>query len=112
VSGADAHQDGRSWEASVSTETTVTVVHAPACHYCEDAEAALADLAQAFPLEVRRVALDSTEGMALVVRHRPAMNPLVLVDGTFFSSGRLPRRKLAALLAARRASAAPVRGGL
>jgi len=33
-----------------------------------------------------------------VAVHRPAMNPLVLVDGAFFSSGRLPRKKLITLL--------------
>ena len=76
----------------------VTVVHAPACHFCEDAEAQLAGLAQRFAMEVRRVELDSPEGRDLVARHRPAMNPLVLIEGQFFSSGRLPRKKLSRLL--------------
>jgi glutaredoxin len=79
----------------------VTVVHAPACHFCEDAEEALADLSQRYAIEVRSVALESQEGRALVARHRPAMNPLVLTDGVFFSSGRLPRKKLVKLLESR-----------
>lgn len=87
----------------------VTVVNAPACHFCDDAESVLAELAQRFPLEVRTVGLESPEGTRLVAEHRPAMTPLVLVDGAYFSAGRLPRRKLeklltreAALTAARR----------
>lgn len=80
----------------------VTVVHAPACHFCHDAEEALAVLARDFPLVVRSVGIDTDEGRALVAEHRPAMNPLVLVDGSFFSAGRLPRKKLTKALQRRR----------
>ena len=76
------------------TPAQVTVVHAPACHFCEDAQAQLAGLSQRFAIDVRRVELESAEGQALVARHRPALNPLVLLDGEFFSAGRLPRTKL------------------
>lgn len=86
--------------------TTVTVVHAEACHFCDDAEQALARLAEEFPLAVRVVEIDSLEGRQLVDVHRPAMNPLVLLDGAYFSSGRLPRKKLTRLLEAR--NSAPV----
>ncbi len=79
----------------------VTVVHAPACHFCHDAEEALAVLAGDVPLLVRSVGIDTPEGRALVAEHRPAMNPLVLLDGQFFSAGRLPRKKLARALASR-----------
>jgi len=89
----------------------VTVVHAPACHLCEDADEALLELGRSYALDVEHVDIRSDRGQALVRTHRPAMNPLVLVDGAFFSSGRLPRRKLTALLdrrrAAHRASAGP-----
>lgn len=81
----------------------VTVVHAPACHFCDDAVEALAVLTETWPLVVRVVELESIEGAQLVAQHRPAMNPLVLVDGAYFSSGRLPRKKLVKLLAARTA---------
>lgn len=83
---------------------SVTVVHATACHYCDDAEQALASYAGRFLLDVRTVDIDSHEGRRLIAEHRPAMNPLVLVNGAFFSSGRLPRRKLEKLLASRYAS--------
>ena len=85
----------------------VTVVHAPACHLCEDADEALRGLGRSYALDVEHVDIRSDRGQALVRTHRPAMNPLVLVDGEFFSSGRLPRRKLAALLD-RRPAASPV----
>lgn len=77
----------------------ITVVSAPACHFCEDADRALAELALEVAIEVDHVALDSAEGRRLVAEHRPAMNPLVLLDGAYFSSGRLPRKKLARQLA-------------
>jgi len=76
----------------------VTVVHAPGCHLCEDADEALLEFGRSYALDVEHVDIRSERGQALVRTHRPAMNPLVLADGEFFSSGRLPRRKLAALL--------------
>ncbi|NMM16788.1 MAG: glutaredoxin [Cellulomonas sp.] len=93
-----------------TSPVSVTVVHAEACHFCDEAERELTSLAEQFALAVRLVPLDSVEGWSLVDLHRPAMNPLVLVDGAYFSSGRLPRKKLARLLAAR-ASAAGLDAG-
>ena len=75
----------------------VTLVTAPACHFCEDAQATLAELAQDCPLSLREVAAESSEGQALLHAHGAGMFPLVLVEGAFFSAGRLPRRKLARL---------------
>jgi len=87
--------------------TEITVVTAPGCHFCEDAQDALVDLAAHDPsVEVRQVEAATPEGMALIGKHRPAMNPLVLVDGRYFSAGRLPRRKLAGLLSRRGPAAA------
>lgn len=72
----------------------LTVVHAPGCHFCSDAEEALNALAHEFILDV--VWLDASEprGAALVREHRAPMFPLVLLDGALFSFGRLPRGKL------------------
>jgi hypothetical protein len=78
---------------------TITLVHAPACHLCEDAQAALAELSREVPIDVELVAADSDAGRALVAVHRPGMFPLALLDGAYFSTGRLPRRKLRAKLA-------------
>jgi len=86
----------------------VTVVTSPACHYCEDARAALDDFATVYALDVRLVEIESAEGKSLTATHRPMMSPLVLVDGEFFSAGRLPRRKLTKLLETRGARHATI----
>ena len=72
----------------------LTVVHTDACHFCEDARAALAELGRDLPVRVESISATSPAGVELVREHRPAMFPLVLLDGTYFSAGRLPRRKL------------------
>ena len=85
---------------------TVTDVHSPACHFCDDARAALTDLATEFPLTVEYLACTDPRGAALIRQHRAGMYPLVLVDGGFFSAGRLPRKKLRAQLSSRFAAVA------
>lgn len=72
----------------------ITLVTAPGCHLCADAREGLAALAEEFPLDLREVAAASPEGLELVAKHRPALQPLVVIDEAFFSVGRLPRRKL------------------
>ncbi len=79
----------------------VTVVHATACHFCDDAQQALGELAAEYPLRVSLVAAESPAGQRLLAEHRVGMFPLVLLDGVFFSQGRLPRRKLRKLLDSR-----------
>lgn len=76
----------------------VTVVHAPACHFCDDAETALREMAAHYPMTIEKVDIRTSAGIELTRAHRSTMNPLVLVDGEFFSAGRLPRKKLARLL--------------
>jgi hypothetical protein len=88
----------------------VTLVTAPACHFCADAQAALETLARQHPLAIDEIAADSLAGQALLREHGTGMFPLVMVDGDFFAAGRLPRGKLARLLAARGAAAAAGRG--
>lgn len=81
----------------------VTVVHAPACHFCEDAQDALAEISRELradvDLDVELVEAAGPHGQRLLAEHGAGMFPLVLLDGAFFSSGRLPRRKLRAVLA-------------
>ncbi|HET9655730.1 MAG TPA: hypothetical protein VFP72_10275 [Kineosporiaceae bacterium] len=76
----------------------ITIVQAPGCHFCDDADEAVQGLAEQYAITLRLVDVRSAQGQALVTRHRPAMNPLVLVGGEFFSAGRLPRGKLRKLL--------------
>ena len=84
----------------------ITVVHSPACHFCDDARAVLAEFATEFPLTVDYLDCTEARGAALIREHRAGMYPLVLVDGGFFSAGRLPRKKLRAQLTARFAAVA------
>jgi hypothetical protein len=86
------------------TDPTVTVVRTAACHLCEDAQDALSEAAQQWPIRIEVIDADSASGMDLVGRYRPASFPLILIDGQLFSQGRLPRAKLRALLGARAVS--------
>lgn len=76
----------------------VTVVESEVCHFCEDAHRVLGELADNYSLTVETVDVRSETGQRLMRVHRASMSPLVLVDGEFFSHGRLPRRKLVKLL--------------
>lgn len=79
---------------STAQPTRVTVVESEACHYCADARGVLDALGTKYPLAVEILDIRSIEGQGLVALHRAALSPLVLLDGVFFSHGRLPRRKL------------------
>ena len=96
----------RSRHTDPAIPTNVTIVESEACHFCVDAHAALEQIALDHPLVVETVDVRSPRGTALMQQHRAAMSPLVLVDGAFFSAGRLPRRKLRKLLETRPAPAA------
>lgn len=78
--------------------TRMTIVTSPGCHLCHDAQVAVAELGAEHDLQIELIDASSPDGLRLIGHHRPAMNPLVLVDGAYFSSGRLPRGKLKALL--------------
>src|SRR5690625_5902741 len=65
--------NGRELVAATKHPTVVTVVQAPACHYCEDAAAALAELSTRLDFLVRTLERDSDEGRGLILRHRPPM---------------------------------------
>jgi hypothetical protein len=89
----------------MTVPTRLTVVHSPACHFCDDAQTTLAKLAREFPLSVELIEAADPRGQSLVAEHGAPMYPLVLVDGDFFSFGRLPRKKLCKLLVSRQAEA-------
>jgi hypothetical protein len=92
-------------EMLTSSPPLITVVHSAACHFCEDARVALAELCAEIPLQVEWVAAEAPRGEELVAEHRTPMYPLVLVDGVFFSFGRLSRKKLRRLLVQRTGAA-------
>ena len=91
--------------ASASSTVRVTVVHAPACHFCDDARTTLAKLADTYAIDVELIEAGSDRGRGLLAEHRAGMFPLVLIDEAYFSVGRLPRKKLRKLLDARSAAA-------
>jgi glutaredoxin len=72
----------------------ITVVESEACHFCADAQSVLSDMATRYPLAVETIDVHCDTGRELMARHRASMSPLVLLDGAYFSNGRLPRRKL------------------
>lgn len=89
-------------QVSTQRSTRLTLVTAPGCHFCEDARRAVTGLIEhGAAIELHLVEATSPLGLALLAEHRPAMNPLVLIDRRYFSAGRLPTRKLQALLAKR-----------
>lgn len=96
-------------QGAAPSPALVTVVESEACHFCADAHRVLTDLAVDYPLVVDTVDIRSQTGRQLMARHRAAMSPLVLIDGAFFSNGRLPRRKLAKFLSQRFGAPAGVR---
>jgi len=84
--------------AANARTANITVVDSVGCHFCADAQQAIDELAGEYALTVRRVAMASPEGMELMQEHGAGMSPLVLVDGSFISAGRLSRGRLRSAL--------------
>ena len=74
--------------------TVVTLLTQTSCTFCEQAKETLARLSQEQDFETQEVSLETEEGRALGERHGVLFAPGILVDGTFFSFGRLSERKL------------------
>jgi len=74
--------------------TEIVLLTTSECNFCEQAKEALGRLANEYPLEVREVALDSEEGRRLAAAAGAPFPPVVFVDGSPFSYGRLSERKL------------------
>ncbi len=85
----------------------VTLLTQAHCGLCEDAEDILGRLAREYPLTLTSVNLASAEGHHLALRYGIIFAPGVLLDGSFFSYGRLSERKLRRALAARLAARVP-----
>ena len=79
-----------------------TLLTTAACHLCEDAHGELSARAERGELSLKVTDAESEEGRRLVATHRPAMFPLVLLDGRPLGHGRLSRRRLDAALRAAR----------
>jgi glutaredoxin len=86
--------------------TVVTLLTQASCSFCEQAKETLAGLSQEHAFETEEISLDTEEGRALGERHGVVFAPGVLVDGEFFSFGRLSERKLRRTLQRRDAPSA------
>ncbi len=78
----------------------LTFVTATACHLCDHAAGVLDELSEEFPLRIRRVELESTEGRAIVGRWGVPFPPVILVDGRLEGFGRISARRLRKVLSA------------
>jgi len=91
--------------------TSVLLLTAPACHYCDEAQALLAHFAKEFELEVETCSAADAAGRALALAHGVLFPPAIFVNGVFLQYGRPSERKLRARLlevgARARASAGP-----
>lgn len=85
-------------DALARQTASIVIVQAPACHFCTDADEAIAELASEYALTVTYLEVASDDGMDLMQRHGAGMSPLVLLDGGFVSSGRLSRGRLRKML--------------
>lgn len=81
----------------------ILLVSSAACGHCADAELVLKKARAEGLVDLEVVDAESARGTALVARHRPAMFPLTLLEGEFFSAGRLPRGLLSRVLGVARA---------
>jgi glutaredoxin len=74
--------------------TVVTLLTQTSCAFCELAKETLARLSQEQDFETEEIGLETEEGRVLGERHGILFAPGILVDGAFFSFGRLSERKL------------------
>ena len=78
--------------------TTVLLLTAPACHYCDEAVGLLARLASEFELELETRSTTDEPGRALALAHGVLFPPAIFVNGEFVQYGRPSERKLRARL--------------
>lgn len=91
------------------TTAQITLLTAPACELCDHAKAVLARVGEDHDLEVVELSTETERGRHLMVEHRVAFPPGVLVDGQPFSYGRLSERMLRRELEARGRSPSQLR---
>ena len=72
----------------------VTLLTAPDCELCEHAKAVLARVGEDHDLTIEVLSTQTEQGRRLMVEHRVAFPPGILLDGEPFSHGRLSERRL------------------
>lgn len=79
--------------------TEVVLLTKEECEFCEQAKGVLARLQPEFRLDVREVALESEEGMALAASSGALFPPVLVVNGRPLFYGRLSEKRLRKALA-------------
>ena len=74
--------------------TVITLLTQTSCSFCEQAKETLARLSQEESFETEEMSLETEDGRVLGERYGVLFAPGILVDGEFFSFGRLSERKL------------------
>jgi len=81
----------------------VTVLTQPSCAYCDQAKEILSRLAPDYSLDINEIGLLTEDGRKLAVANGVMFAPGILIDGKFFSFGRLSEKKLKSKLDRERA---------
>jgi len=74
--------------------TTVLLLTAPACHYCDDARALLTRLVEEFEFELETDSTTAESGRGLALAHGVLFPPALFVNGAFLQYGRPSEGKL------------------
>lgn len=87
------------------TTAKIILLTAPACRLCEQAKQVLSRVGEEHDLAIETVSIETDRGRQLLLEHRVAFPPGVILDGRPFSYGRLSERKLRRELDRRKSSA-------
>lgn len=79
--------------------TEITLVTEPRSDFCDRAKEALHYLSAEFEIAVTEIPLVSDEGRRLAVEHAILTAPGLLIDGVFFSYGKVDEHRLRMTLA-------------
>ncbi len=72
----------------------ITILTSRECKLCEQAKLVLDRVAENYDIRVEPVSVESPLGKELVIEHRVAFTPGIIIQGKTFSYGRLSERKL------------------
>jgi glutaredoxin len=86
----------------VSHPVQITVLSQSSCGFCDHAKEVLSRVGADYSLRITEIDLAGEEGQRLAARAGVLFAPGVLVDGEFFSFGRISERRLRRILDQRR----------
>jgi thiol-disulfide isomerase/thioredoxin len=86
----------------VSHPVQITLLSQSWCGLCDHAKEVLSRIGADYPLRITEIDLAGEEGQRLAARAGVLFAPGVLVDGEFFSFGRISERRLRRILDQRR----------